>query len=213
MNNNVNIYNLVIKKDRGNYMPINISLLGFNLGKLNDIMSIDMFTSKYSKEELLKAIKNANIVTSDFLDGELKIAKLDVKKHKYIVDYPILTSDYLNGFNLNNYLNNNIKDKSIMNILRSKYKDILVDKNVNVDNEETNAFIDFSKIKEENIIKKSINDKLLEFDEAKNNYDVEKLIKIIFSLDYIDSKKLCSYIIENKMELKNNKELLREKVA
>jgi hypothetical protein len=213
MNNNVNKYDLVIKKDRGNYMPINISLLGFSYENLNDIMSIDMFTSRYSKEELLSAIKNANIIPNEYLFGELKIAKLDLNKHKYIVDYPVLTSDYLNGFNLEVYLNNNVKNKVIMNTLRSKYKDILDDKNENFDSEEINAFIDFSKIKEQNIIRKNINDKLLEFDEAKNNNNVNKLLEIIFSLDYIDSRKLCSYIIENKIELKNGKELLREKAA
>jgi hypothetical protein len=212
MNINANKYDLVMKKDRGNYMPINISLLGFSYESLNDIRSIDMFTSKYSKEQLLNAIKNANIIPTEFLlSGELKIAMLDSNKHKYIVDFPVLTNDYLNGFNLENYLGNNLKDKAIINTIRNKYKDILESKtDINIKDD---IFVDFSKVKENNVAKNNINKKLLEFDEAKNNNDVNKLIKLIFDLDYIDSRKLCSYIIENICEINKQKELLREKAA
>lgn len=211
-----NKFDIVLKKDRGNYMPIDISLLELKSDYSNDLMALDLFTINYTKNELLELIKKANIVADDYLDGELRIAKLDSEKHRYVSDYPILTSDYLNGFNLEKFLEENIKDKNLMNTIRNKYKDYLEEdyklKSLNSELKEA-PIVDFSKVGELNKLNEEVYQALKVFDEANNKLNYHKITQIILDIDYIQSRKLCSYIIENLYERKEKKELLREKIA
>lgn len=102
------IYNLVFSVSKKNPMPIDISVLDdevFGQG----IEAIDIFTSKYTNDELMQVIRDSNILTEEYLNGELCI--IDNKKHKY----PVLLKDFFLEFSLYDFIASNIDDKNLMN--------------------------------------------------------------------------------------------------
>lgn len=78
--NGVN-YFLVLEKRLGDYNLVDVNKLGLSKNYVtNDIASIDNFTSKYSEEEIKKAIMESNIVNNEYLSGDLRIVS-DARHH------------------------------------------------------------------------------------------------------------------------------------
>lgn len=101
-------YFLSLEKRPGDFMPLNISLLSYdNMKDYSSLENIDEFTRKYTKKELLDIIKNSNIVTPDYLEGNLLV--INDKKYRY----PLFTKDIT--MSLDTFFINNINDKQIMN--------------------------------------------------------------------------------------------------
>ena len=116
-------YFLTLRYQKGNEVIIDISLLEVAKGFYpRTLEEIDDFTLNFTEEEILKEIEKANIA-GDFLDGLLCIT--DNHKHKPL---PVLTKDYVNNFNIYNYLKENINNKILMNKLVNKYQNYSEDK-------------------------------------------------------------------------------------
>lgn len=110
-------YHLVIEYRPGDFMPVDINILlnvpsGYNFCMIENI---DMFTKKYTLIDLMKMIKEANIVPEKYLNGSLTI----INDNKY--RYEVLTLDN-NKFALDEFIKENINDKQIMNKIVNIYQ-------------------------------------------------------------------------------------------
>ena len=183
---NINVkYYLVLEKRPYDYLPINIDLLDIGSGiNYTDIVSIDLFTKAFTKEEIFNSIKNSNTVTDDYMKGNLMVIAIPEKSKKYSHSYPALTSDVLNGFDFPTYIIMNIKDKNIMNAILMKFSNI-------VKNEE-------------------MKDQLKMAIQSEN---VKEILKILLQMPYIQNRELCLYIMEKLNNKENSYELLRKKAA
>lgn len=156
-------YFLTLRIQKGQEARIDISLLDIAKGYYpQSLKEIDIFTLNLTKNELLKEIDKANIADK-YLEGDLCITST-----KNIKPMPVLTKDYVNNFNIYNYLLENITNKKLMNNLINKFQ-----------NYENN----------ENIIMNLKNNI--------NNGNAIETFKIINNLDYIYQRKLLCYLIKN----------------
>ena len=145
------------------------------------LAEIDSFTMNFSEEEIFNSIKRANIVGNKYFDGKLVIA--DNQKHNPL---KVITKDFYDEFNIEDYILNNMYDKNIMNNLVNKFASIIKDDEIS-----------------------------LSFKNAYNNLDVYKMQEILFNQDYLLQRKLIVYLIEKEQIKKKEKynELVRDKAA
>lgn len=109
-------YFLAFIVNKKNPMTIDIGRLDENVFD-SSLESIDAFTSNYSNEDLIELIRKNNIVTDEYLNGELCV--IDQRKHKY----PVLLNDTFDDFNLLEFLYKNIDDKDLMNTVYNIYRE------------------------------------------------------------------------------------------
>lgn len=107
-------YYLVLEYRHGDFMPIDINLLNKSNINFNEIKSIDNFTKKYSKEEIIDLIKENNLVPKEYLNGDLLI--INDKKYRY----QLLTKN--DSFALDTFIIDNISNKVVMNKLVNIYQ-------------------------------------------------------------------------------------------
>ena len=107
-NENKTLYYLVVEARPKEFMPIDINILeGTNNLPYNSLELIDMFTKKYSYEEIMKMVLENNLLPINFLNGRLCI--INNKNYRY----QILTKD--DNMSIDEFFFNNINDKQIMN--------------------------------------------------------------------------------------------------
>ncbi|MEG1506970.1 MAG: hypothetical protein RR478_05700, partial [Bacilli bacterium] len=163
------------------YIYIDISKLSISNGYLPVTLGeIDSFTMCFTKEEIMNAIIDANIAKDKYLNGKLCIT--DNQKHNPI---DVITKDFLNEFNINLFLKENIKNKNLMNNIVNKLVSLISDTNL------ITSFKIFIK-----------------------NEDITGIENIIFSIPYLTERKLFIYLIEmnNKiLKSKKERELVRDK--
>lgn len=79
-------YFLVLEKRSGDYTIIDINKLDICNGYVsNSISDIDLFTCKFTEEEIKESIKRSNMATFDYLLGNLKIVS-SLKHNLSILD-------------------------------------------------------------------------------------------------------------------------------
>lgn len=103
-------YYLAIEIKPNNYFPINLADLNiannFNTTKLAEL---DNFTSKFTKEEIINSIRNANL-----LDIKNNMPLIIIYNEKGAMrKAPVLTKD--NNFDMWDYLQSNFSDKNFTN--------------------------------------------------------------------------------------------------
>ena len=107
-NENKTLYYLVVEARPREFMPIDINILEGTSNKFyNSLELIDMFTKKYSYEEIMKMVLENNLLPINFLNGRLCI--INNKNYRY----QILTKD--DNMSIDEFFFNNINDKQIMN--------------------------------------------------------------------------------------------------
>lgn len=111
-------YYLVLEKRVGDFNIIDINKLDIcDKYCLNDISSIDLFTCRFTEEELKKSIKRSNLVNDDYINGYFKI--ISDKKHRL----PILTKEKYDL--IRDFQNNNMEiTQEFKNKLYGAYKKI-----------------------------------------------------------------------------------------
>ena len=73
-NENKTLYYLVVEARPREFMPIDINILEGTSNKFyNSLELIDMFTKKYSYEEIMKMVLENNLLPINFLNGRLCI--------------------------------------------------------------------------------------------------------------------------------------------
>lgn len=155
-------YYLIIEKRHGDFQNIDPSLLVGHIDcDYRRIENIDAFTSLYSEEEFKNKLKDANIVSEDYLTGKLLI--IDTYKRTY----KILKKEITNLFDIEEFICHNIKDKNMMNQIKSKYA--LLSKN--------NDALDFQK--------------------AIDTESPYLVLSMIYQLPYLDLRQMFIYISEN----------------
>lgn len=180
-------YYLVIEKRHGDFLNIDIFLLGNFLKDYTKLENIDDFTMKLNTEDIIDTIRLTNIVPEEYLEGKLLI--IDNFKRTY----KVITKDLLNNFELRSFIENNIKNKNLMNRIKTKIDDLINNKLNNM----IDGYVIFNSI---------------EFKDAIDKEDTHKILDIISRLPYIELRQLIIYICENLNNKKEiNKGLLREK--
>ena len=101
-------YFLVLEKRPKDFMPINIQIINKDQ-KTNylTIQNIDNFTRNYTSLEIKDLIKQNNLVTEDYLNGNLWV----INENKY--RYPVFTKDI--NLSMDDFLLKNINNKQLMN--------------------------------------------------------------------------------------------------
>ena len=116
-------YFLAMQAMPGDYAYIDVSKLkianGFIPYSLSDI---DSFTVSFTYDEIVNDIKEANIVSSKYLNGKLVIT--DNQKHKPL---EVLTKDIYNNFDLYLFLSENFDNKNLINTICTKYSAFVKD--------------------------------------------------------------------------------------
>lgn len=135
-NENKTLYYLVVEARPKEFMPIDINILEGTSNKFyNSLEIIDMFTKKYSYDEIMKMILENNLLPINYLNGSLCV--INNKKYRF----QLLTKD--DNMSIDLFFINNINDKQIMNkfyniFLKyvkdeetiSKLKNYLIEKNI-----------------------------------------------------------------------------------
>lgn len=180
-------YLLVLEKRPFDYMPININLLDLidNSKVYNSIKDIDDFTKQYTKKQIIDSIINANIVTSEYLTGDLLIIEIINNNKKYLHKYKALTKDIINDFDLIKFIYTNINNKNILNSIS---------------------------VKLQNLIEKEDEELLILFKDSVNKKNVKDIVKILFFLPYEYQREIDLYLIEKYHNLEKN-ELKRRKTV
>ena len=113
-----NKYYLAIETKPNNYFPLNLLDLKIFNKTSNKIEEIDSLTLKYTKREIMEAIKEANLLEIDY-DMPLVIIYVEKEKTRKV---EALTKD--NSFDMWNNLKENYQDKNycnkIINFLNKK---------------------------------------------------------------------------------------------
>ena len=113
-----NKYYLAIETKPNNYFPLNLLDLKIFNKTSNKIEEIDSLTLKYTKKEIMEAIKEANLLEIDY-DMPLVIIYVEKEKTRKV---EALTKD--NSFDMWNNLKENYQDKNycnkIINFLNNK---------------------------------------------------------------------------------------------
>lgn len=113
-----NKYYLAIETKANNYFPLNLLDLKIFNKTSNKIEEIDSLTLKYTKKEIMEAIKEANLLEIDY-DMPLVIIYIEKEKTRKV---EALTKD--NSFDMWNNLKENYQDKNycnrIINFLKNK---------------------------------------------------------------------------------------------
>lgn len=116
---NNNNYYLVFDTKKNGPMPVDIKLFDSNFDGNLSIENIDKFTVNYSNEELLEIVREANILSDEYLFGEIYI--IDNNRRKF----PVILKDTFLNFDLITFLFQNLDNKIVMNQLFNKYSAIV----------------------------------------------------------------------------------------
>lgn len=113
----IRIYYLAFSVEKRNPMPVDIQSLDQTLFgvDLTSLESIDAFTSRYTNDELMSIIRNSNILSEEYLNGELNV--IDNRNHKF----PVILSDTFLEFDIVKFISANIEDKALMNKIYNIY--------------------------------------------------------------------------------------------
>lgn len=125
-------YYLAVETKPNNYFPINLLDLNisenFNTTKLTEL---DLFTSKFTKEEIMNSIKNSNLLDIDFdmplvviynEKGAMRKAPALLKNNDYDM-WKVLEDNFSNkNFTnkIHNFLKNKIDEYTLENIKNAK---------------------------------------------------------------------------------------------
>ena len=124
------VYCLVLEKQIGDVNPIECQELDIckNSGIIvhNDLLSIDLFTSKFTENEIRKSIKNSNMPRPEF--SEFPLVIYGYVKHgenlKRVQRFPVTYKDTIEV--INNYRHNEVKfDPKSNNKLLGEFKKIV----------------------------------------------------------------------------------------
>lgn len=117
------IYFLALMRRPGDYVFIDIPKLSIAQGFTSfDLAEIDLFTMRFTNEEIKQAIKQANIVEDSYLDGKLVIQ--DNQKHNPLV---VIDKNQVKDFNLAMFFEKYLNNDLIMNDIRNKLASIVKD--------------------------------------------------------------------------------------
>lgn len=156
-------YYLVLERRHGDYNLIDVNKLDIcDFPVLNDIASLDAFTSRFTEEELKKAVQRSNMVTSEYLDGSFKIIS-DLKHN-----LKILTKEHFETV-IEFQKSENEIDPNLKNKLYGTYKKIV-----------------------ENLFKDEgfIQGLLLRFKQAIKNNNKAEIFRILEELPYAKSREI-----------------------
>lgn len=102
------VYYLVVEARPKEFMPIDINILEKTYGyQYNSIENIDMFTKKYTYEEIMNLILINNLLPENFLNGSLCI--INDKNFRF----KVLTKE--DNLSIDEFFIENVNDKIIMN--------------------------------------------------------------------------------------------------
>lgn len=104
-----NKYYLAVEVTPKNYFPINLVDLNLSKYPLTNLNELDTFSLKYTKDELMKIINDANVVDINE-DTALVVIYYENKDIRKI---PALTKDI--SFDMWTYLKDNYSDKQFIN--------------------------------------------------------------------------------------------------
>ena len=180
--------NLALKFNNNNYYPIIKEYLDIitNEDDLNTLEGIDLFTSRFTKEEIIDSIKRSNIIANDEIlnNCELVITYTENKKVREFKVYTNDDIDYLN-FESMEYLLRNVSNKNALNRLNNYFTS-----------------------------KSYMSEDLIEFASILNNVSIGQLINGYLKLSYKSRRILKDYIFnemlikeEGKVLKRNNKEI------
>ena len=167
----------------GDYIFIDISKLdianGYNPTTLSDI---DSFTMHFSTYEIINSIKRANLAIDRYINGSLVIE--DNQKHNPI---KVIDKDFYNGFRIDLYLSEKMKNKMEINNILNKFRSICKDESI------WNSFTF-----------------------AIKNKNLDLIVDILFNLPYLSLRKYMIYLLDERNKELNKEryqELIRDKAA
>lgn len=105
----------------GDYALIDISKLDIG-GNYKNLNEIDAFTMKYTKKEIIDAIKRSNLVSEEYIHGSLVIA--DNQKHNPL---KVIDKEFYNNFRIDEVLIKCINNKELLNNILNKFLSISKD--------------------------------------------------------------------------------------
>ena len=107
----------------GDYVFIDISKLDIANGyQPETLMELDTFTMSFTKDEIIAAVKRANIAGQKFINGSLVIQ--DNQKHKPI---QVIDRDFYDNFRIDLFLKEHMADKNFINMIINKFGSIVKD--------------------------------------------------------------------------------------
>lgn len=116
---------LALLRRPGDYSLVPITKLDIaDSYSYDSLMDIDAWTMKYTKEEIVASIIRANIVSSEYISGELVIQ--DNQKHNPL---PVIDKEYYNNFKIDEFLHNSMSDKNRINTIINKYNALFDENN------------------------------------------------------------------------------------
>jgi hypothetical protein len=167
MENLKNRYMLVLERRPFDYMPINIGQLDIGSGiNYNSMRDIDTFTKAFSKKDIIDSVKRSNLVTDEYLNGNMILIEIEDNNSKYLHKYPALTSDLTEDFDLVSFIYSNINDKNLMNSIIVKYSNLYHD-----------------------------DDMIAMIKDASNNKDTRSVLRFIYMMPYDKMRELYIYIL------------------
>jgi hypothetical protein len=89
---------------------------------INTLQDIDIFTMKYSTEEIMASIKRANIAPERYLNGSLVIQ--DNQKHNPL---QVIDKTFYNNFRIDLFLDSTLSDKNKLNVVINKFNALVSD--------------------------------------------------------------------------------------
>ncbi len=159
-------YFLALQLIKGQEVLIDISVLDIaHLFNPRNLEEIDAFTLNFTKEEIINSIDRANIADG-YLNGNLCIVL--VRNKKVIDTKEVLTKDFVNNFELGQYLYSIINNKNLLSNFANKYNSYNID----------------------------IENKQLMITACKQR-DIEQIYILFNKLDYINKREFLIYIINN----------------
>lgn len=107
----------------GDFVLIDVSKLDIANGYVpNTLAELDTFTMYFSKQEIMSAIKRANIADQRYLNGNLVVQ--DNQKHKPI---EVIDREFYDNFRIDLFLKDKMLDKNTLNMISNKFMAIVKD--------------------------------------------------------------------------------------
>ena len=170
---------LALQLIKGQEVLIDISVLDIaRLFNPRNLEEIDAFTLNFTKEEIINSIDRANIADG-YLNGHLCVALVRGKK---VIDIKeALTKDFVNNFNLAQYLTSIINNKNLLSNFANKYNSYNV----------------------------GVEDKKLMINACKET-NIDEIYRLFNNLNYFSKREFLIYLINN-INKQKDKELKLDK--